>query len=371
LATGVAEMTGPAQHAGAAYFHRLEEAFVEAGEAAGGGLERDFHVGGMNLRLRFAGAELEPPLLRALRHLRPPRTGAPLATISVWDSDSTGVPVPLFPWRPGDVRRRGEIRGFNHARIRTVYHGDVMAPGFGFHALSMCDVASRSAIFWVQGRDRLPWTELAEPLRTALNWTLSGPTLHLVHAACVSTGDGGVLLAGKGGSGKTTTALACLEAGFGFSGDNYVALSTVGRPMAHSLFGNAKLRPEGLALLPGFAHDIEGLGEDGEDKLVVDVACRRPGLLKHEVPIEALVVPRIVPGARTRIRPGSPGEGLLTLAPTTMFQLPGDGRPAFRTMTEFVRRVPTYVLELGGETADAPPAIAGILQALRRGRRAG
>jgi hypothetical protein len=246
------------------------------------------------------------------------------------------------------------------------------APGFGFHALSMCDLASRSAVFWVQDRGRLPWTELAEPLRPALHWTLSRPSLHFVHAACVSTGDGGVLLGGKGGSGKTTTALACLDAGFGFLSDNYVLLSTEEMPVAHSLFGNAKPRPEGLRLVPGFAQEVELLDDDGEPRYLLDVARHRPHLLMRETPIDALLVPRVVSGGRTRIRPGSPAEGLLTLAPTTIFQLPGNPRAPLRAMTEFVKRVPTYVLELGGEPADAPPVIAEVLRRdVFRGRRAG
>jgi hypothetical protein len=357
--------------AGLAFFRSLNEAFACAADAAGGSLERVFGLGGVNLRLRVAGAELGRVFLPALRHLGAPRPDRPIAMVSAWDTDSSGVPVPPFPWSRWDVRERGEIRGFNTARIRTVYHGDLTVPDLGFHALSMCDLSSRSAIFWVQGCERLPWWEHVEPLRPALHWTLSGPSLHFVHAACVSNADGGVLIAGKGGSGKSTTALACVNAGYGFLGDNYVLLATNGgRPVAHCLFGNVKVRNPTLALLPGSANAQELRDENGEERYIIDVAREHPDLIRRETLIEALVVPRLVASGQTRIRQGSPAEGLLALAPSTIFQLPGDGRGAFHTMTELVKSVPTYVVELGGDPAEAPPVIAGLLRSLRRRRTA-
>jgi hypothetical protein len=356
----VADLSRAGQSASERYFAGFRAAFERAAGRAGGAIEHRLTVGDRSIRLLFAGAELEPVMLPPIRHLADDPALPADATICVWDSATTGVPVPPFTWRPRHVRQRGEVEGYNDDRFATIYHGDLLAPDRGFEALSMFDADESCAVFWVSSIERVHWWERAEPLRPALHWTLAGPGRHLAHAACVGDESGAILLAGRGGSGKTTTTLASVEAGLRFVADNYLLLSLDGQPTAHSLYSNVKLTQDTLRLLPGVRSAVRTFDVDDGEKLIVDMQAYRPEQLVRELPVRALVVPQVVGSGPTRLVPASPVAGLLALAPTTVYQLPRNGA-VLSAMADFARQVPSYRLELGGDVEAAPQVIAEFL----------
>src|SRR5688500_219536 len=99
---------------GPSYFQALHERFLAAGAGAGL-LERELAIGPVRVRLRFAGDELAQRMLPAFAHLVVDEVAVPDLTLNVWDSRSTGVEAPPFPWRPRDLRQRGEVAGYNDA----------------------------------------------------------------------------------------------------------------------------------------------------------------------------------------------------------------------------------------------------------------
>jgi hypothetical protein len=345
---------------GLSYFQTLHERFLTAGDESGI-LERALAIGPVRVRLRFAGEELAQRMLPAFAHLAVDDPAVPDLTLSVWDSRSTGVEVPPFPWRPRDLRQRGEVAGYNDARVRTVYHGDVLDPTLGFHALSMYDATGRNGIFWVESPERVPWPEAAEPLRPLLHWGLLDASRHLVHAGAVANRDGGVLLGGSGGSGKSTSAVACIEAGFKFVSDNYVLLTGGDRVVAHSVFCTAKVRPEGARFHPWVRELVQEVDHGTGEKYVLDLHRHMPERLALSTSIDAVLLPRLGDGGRVLARPISPTQALLALAPSTIYQLPSSRETSLGPMAELVRRVPAYVLELGGPPDQVPAVIAELL----------
>jgi hypothetical protein len=317
-------------------------------------------MGPLRVAMSFAGPRLEELFAQAFEHLEIEGDGTPDASICIWDSESTGVRVPSFTWRPRHVSPRGEVEGYNDGRFRTMYHGDVMSDDGGFNALSMHDADARQAIFWVQAADRIHWWERSEPLRLLMHWTLDGPGRYLAHAAAVGDERGAVLLAGRGGSGKTTTALACIDAGMKYAGDNYVLVTADPEPVVHSLYATAKLRPGTLELLPGLATAVRAMDVPEGEKRVVDMARHRPSQLASSMPVRALVVPHVAGGAHTRLVRASAAEAVLALAPTTVAQLPRNGG-VLGPMAALARELPTYRLELGGPVTEGPEAIRRIL----------
>ena len=342
--------TEAAEAATGAYFAAVHSAFADA-RARSTAADYTLAVGPWSVRLSFAGAALPPVVTAPLANVAPATPVEPDATICIFDSASTGAEPPPFPWRPSDVRERGEVQGHNGDRFRTTYVGD---------ALSMFDLRRRVGIFWTRSAELLSWWERSEPLRSPLHWALNGDDRCLIHAAGVADDDGVVLLAGSGGAGKTTTTLACVRDGLRFVGDNYVLASLGREPIAHALYSNAKLRPPTLELLPDLAEAVNSLDVDPDEKFVIDVNRWRPRQLATGLPVKAVVVTTVRGHGDTRLVPASPVRALLALAPTTVYQLPGNGG-ALGAMAEIVRRVPSYTLELGAGVAAGPRAIRDLL----------
>jgi hypothetical protein len=170
-----------------------------------------------------------------------------------------------------------------------------------------------------------------------------------------------VLLAGRGGSGKSTSALACIDAGFKFVSDDYVLMTGGGRPVAHSIFCTAKVRPEGIRFHPRIREMVREVNLGCEEKYVLDLNLHMPERLALSAPIDAVLLPRLSDSGRVAVRPTSPTQGLLALAPSTIYQLPSSRAVSLGPMSELVRQAPTYVLELGGPPDQVPAAIAELL----------
>jgi hypothetical protein len=346
----------------ARYFESLEAAFSGATDRAGA-IDYTLSVGRWPVRLSFAGPALEDVVIPALADTTPGAPAEPAATICCFDTASTGVDVPPFTWRPVDLRQRGEVEGYNDDRFRTLYHGDVLDEEGGFDALSMCDAQSRTGVFWVSNVDRVHWWERAEPVRASLHWALNGDGRNLVHAAAIGDENGVILLAGKGGAGKTTTTIACVLDGMRFVGDNYVLASFEPEPVVHALYRNVKLRPGTLELLPELESAVDSLDIEEGEKYIVDVGRWRPEQVVSGVPVRAVVVPEVIGSGETRVVPTSGIEALLALAPTTIYQLPHNGG-ALGAMADLARTVPTFRLELGGDVHGCPAAIRDLLRNL-------
>lgn len=353
-------MSRPAEPAGAPVRAFFKDAAAEhaATLAAVGVVERRLLFADRLIALRFAGSELADGLLGAVR-ARLADSALPLdrpvdATIGLWEERLVpGGPRPV-PWSDDDVGPRGLVRGDGAERILAVHEA-------GSLAVTLVDRESASLLHRVPDRARLPWWERAAPLRPALFFALTGPGRHLVHAGVVGDERGGILLAGAGGSGKTTVALAALAGGMSYVGDDYVLLQSGPEPVAFNLFGTAKLdaghvsRFGELARGSGMAGDVAA----GE-KAVLDVEAALPGALAQRLAIRALVVPRIR-GGHAQLRQASAGEALLALAPSTAFQMPFDEGRVLGSLAALVRAVPAFALDVGDHPAELVEALDRVL----------
>lgn len=352
-------VAAPARSAADRYFVRLRDAYRAA---AADEIALTLSIAGESIRVAFGSQVLARTLRGPLERLVAAEDGDRAATIYAWDTVSTGVGVPPFPWRPEDVLADGRVSGFDDERFRCLYRDD----GGGFHAVSMFDRHDRVGYFWFADAARIHWYERAEPLRVGIHWALADHRRFLAHASAVGDARGAVVLTGRGGSGKTTATLSSVAAGLQFVGDNYVLLALDGdrEASAHGLYSTAKLWPQTVDRLDGVAPFITHFDVADDEKLIVDVARYRPRQIVAGLPVRAVIVPEVAGSGPTRIERCTPVDALLALAPATILQLPRTER-SLTGMAELVRRVPTFRLSLGGEPMDAPAAIAGLLDELR------
>lgn len=343
-------MSRPTEAALQGFFDRA------AGEHAGamrsaGELDRHVRFGDRLLRFRIAGEALAGTLLGAFGPRVCAGSGPVHATFGLWEEREAPAPIAV-PWAGTDVGPRGLIEGPEDAGVLAVQEA-------GSEALTLWRGAGRELLYRVPAAAGLPWWERAAPLRPALFWALSGQGRHLVHAGAVGDRErGGVLLAGAGGSGKTTVALAALAGGLGYVADDYLLLHNT---TAWNLFATAKLDAGHRMRFPELGAAARISPEPVQDeKSVLDVERE---LLVESLEIKAVIVPRIS-GGQTRLRNASAGEALLALAPSTAFQMPFDRGRVVGSLAALVRQVPAFALDVGDDPGALAPAVERVLDSV-------
>ncbi len=332
---------------------QLASLFAEAADRVGT-FERRYTIAGLELSLRFAGEELLTRLAGSFSHLASSSSGAPGLTVHVWDSASSGVEAPPMP---GERVEAGEDGPFYY------YERDGVQAMSRWGTLSVLDAEAGEAWFWASAAGEIVSWDWAVPFRAILHWWLGRHGVLQVHGGAVGIPDAGVLLVGRGGSGKSTTALSCLRAGLRYAGDDFVGISTQPDPLVHSLYGSGKVESHHLQrfpdLLPALANPEPGPGE----KSIVFVEGAHPGATIRGFPLRAVLVPRVVAREpETRILPLATPAALAALAPSTVFLLYPSKPDTLARMAALVRSVPCFSLELGSDIDRIPDAIVGLLE---------
>ena len=337
-----------------AFFEAAYKTFEQAERSADSRIERSYVIGGYTVRLRFAGSALVPRITPALEHQAGTLDSGPSLTVYLWDSVSTQTQMPAPPWSTGDYVTRGEIHGFDSPHFQTAYF-----PWFG--ALSMLNTTSDLAIYWIRDAAEIPHFETGAPVRAILHWWMRDHERMVAHAAAVGTPDGGVLLVGKGGSGKSTTALSCLDSELLYVGDDYVLLGEKATPYVHSLYNTAKLNPDHTQHFPHLLPAISNRDRLDNQKALIFLKDHYPQKIASGFPVKAILIPRITGGPETWIEEASTAAGLAALIPSTLFQQPGAGRQDFERLTAYVKSLPSYYLNLGRDIPAIPSTILNFL----------
>ncbi|HEX6490686.1 MAG TPA: hypothetical protein VF002_04860 [Gaiellaceae bacterium] len=337
----------------------LAASFAAACDASGALLAEPYRIAGEPVSLRFATAALRDRLTAAFSHLRADPAGEePALTINLWDSASTGCAPPPHPAVP-EGGAQGALYHFSEPPLRGVYQP-------GFESLSVLDGEARTAWHWVGSAFELAYWDQACPIRQLLFWWLGSRGLLQVHGASVGTASGGVLVVGKGGSGKSTVALSSLGSGLLYAGDDYVAVGLEPAPRIESLYSSGKLEPDHVqTLLPHLLPLLDNADRLASEKAVLYVQEHFPEQTTAGFPLRAVLVPRVAASRpESRIVEASRAAAFAALAPSTILQLHTADAGAFQTMSRLIERVPCYGLELGSEVGAIPDTIAEFLAGL-------
>ncbi len=346
------------------FFNVALDGFYRAQRDAARREDRFYNIGGFTVKLAFAGNGLPPFVTPALAHLPAPPSDAPALTVCLWDSASTHTPLPLIPasivelihcdWTK-HLGPRKELTRYHGERIYTAYH-------IGPNILSILDTQRNIAAYWIDDAQRIPYFEHGSPLQTILNWWTALNGHQYVHAGAVGTESGCVLLAGKGGSGKSTSTLASISGDLQYLADDYCLVATCPEPFVYSLYNTAKLNGEAdLQRFPHLRELVQNPVRGDDEKAVLFLAQHFPDQIAAGLPLRGIVVPHIRPGSKTAIADASPIEALRALAPSTLFQLSGTGTTALGTMSALARSVPCYKMTLGADIETIPRLIRSLL----------
>lgn len=314
----------------------FRETFVgEAMRAARSVAPLSLRVAGVSVEIVVADPTVGAALLPALHHLvEGPAVEGPvegpeapsdvIARVIVWST-----PLPPFPWGERHLGRGGAVAGLSHGPVRATASADNTS-------VMLWDEPRRLACCWFAGPSSVSRWDRSAPLRSALHFALAAPRRQLVHGAAIGVRGRGVLLAGPGGSGKSTTTLACLAAGLQIVGDDYAAIElTDGGARAWNLYGSIKVGERGMG--PG--------GRDERRTLILGEDL--PGRPTAALDLAAVLLPRIGGGPQSQLTRASSADSLRALAPSTLLQAPHEEGQSLGILADLARAVPAYHLHLG------------------------
>ena len=291
--------------------------------------------------------------------------GVPLR-LSTTDAELAGIFFPHFRAREiaDDGRPCASVRilsGASNAAGSTDLRADednvVVSYNPEIGQLSLWDRDSQRGVWWIGDRARLPlWTHSVQ-IAEFVHWALAGAGVAMVHSASVGQHGEGLLLVGASGAGKSTAAIACVDAGWDYVGDDYCALHPDGT--TRNIYGVGRLTPSSVPSFPALASAAIAI-RTHDQKTVYDFALHRPDQLREQLRLRAVVVPALGPVALLpQLIP--PTRAALAVIPSTLGQLPAMQPESLRLISNVLRSVPVYLLTFGPERREAPAQLARLL----------
>jgi hypothetical protein len=317
-------------------------------------IRRDFPLAKLDMTVWFASPGLAELCERTLVLRDAADPSATRVEISAMDASLDGWAPPAV-WDEGTgFSSRDFDRVLGAAGLRGFYHHDV--PSWQFF-----DRAAGRGVQTLVAPMAIPPWESGSPLRLFLHWAYAAAGLRLTHAATLGVNGRGALITGASGSGKSGTTLAGLLNGLESVGDDYVLVEPGGRPVAHSVFTVFKQDPEGLRRAGIAPSAIQAFDLNWHGKIEFDPRRLANGGLADRMEICALLLPEIARARRTTLERATVHEAALSLAPSGVFQLPGDTQEGFRFLADLARRLPAYRVRLSEDPAEIAGTIGSFL----------
>jgi hypothetical protein len=311
------------------------------------------------VHLRFAGDRISQVFAPVFAHLRADPPPAADLTILLWDTASTGVAPPALPWVPDDRDRAGKVRDFCDARFTTMHD-----PETG--QLWVLDRSTATAVVWVDDMAALPVWDHIHPLRKLLHIWARDFGIDLVHAGAVGFDGVGLLVVGPGGTGKSTTVLAAMDAGLSAAGDDYVLVDGGAPPTAHALYGTMRLHQAHLDRFPALMTQRDHVFEEpwsGRTKVTTYISRHRPDRLTPALRLVGIVIPQVVADASGKVTRDTAARALLALAPSSVLQVDPTDVAMLARLGRLCRSLPCWRLPLGSDLG----CVAGSLRRLIEG----
>ncbi|MBI3160116.1 MAG: hypothetical protein HYZ26_11015 [Chloroflexi bacterium] len=328
---------------------QTEHSFIEALGGAAPSV-RQFRIAGFHIRLEFASPVLVPFLYSAFQHLAEPPTAQADLIIHIWDSQSTGAPPPPLP-----TFDRDEVWILKTSRLQAY----TVTPGRSFYLLNF---GQGRAYYWLAAPD-LWQPEISSPIIPILHWWLLEQGWAFLHAAAVGVQElGAALLVGRGGRGKSSTALACLKSHLLLLGDDYCLARQDGS--LHSLFSSAKLDDASLVRFPYLESARSPFSAPDWEKHLFFLYPAFRENLSAELSARCILLPSVTSGPDTFFRPARPAQALAALAPSTLYQLrfTREADRMLAMMRSLTDNLPCFTLHLGQDQEKIPQAIEEVLR---------
>jgi hypothetical protein len=316
--------------------------------------DRRYRIGGDNILVRYCEQKLAALLHRSLAHLECDAGERPSLTIHAISSAVPPLTLSADEWLSSAIRWKSQE--VNEHEPFTLY-----VPGNGGR-FDLMVAGEHQAVACFRDPDRIPAWDVATPFRDILHAWFRLRGGHILHGAVVADRSHAVMLAGAGGSGKSSSAMACLRhSDLHFLGDDVTLIRDDGdgRKLVHSLYNTAKLLPHDCERFAGRLSRLDDSGDsDGKPTFYTypDFGDR---LAKTRI-LQGFLLVRPHPAEQTVLSPASPGDTWRAIAPSTMSLLTVDAG-GIKWLGSLAAALPACWLNVGSRRQDIPVVIAGAL----------
>lgn len=285
---------------------------------------------------------LRDRMLPALAHLIHTDTKEEPA-LTIWYAEDKHLPKPLQapPWDGFNAQ------GFNP----TICQDDVQLFFQPWQTqLFLYSRSQQTGIYWVQKTEEVPWWECTFSFRALFHlWTQDLPA-QLVHAGAMAKDGTGVLIPGQSGSGKSTSCLNLLRAGYDYLGDDYVWVESGDQITVFSLYQTAKIEPENLdKRFSDWKPFIKNRADYRQQKAIFEVNTLFPGAGISSSVIKAILLPKVAHREKTAFEKANPSRTLMAMAPTTLHHLPHNRQASYQKLMHISSSLPGYHWHLGSD----------------------
>jgi len=284
----------------------------------------------------------------AIAHLLCEQSDQPDLIIGTWG----GAPAQFLPYSRWGAPYRNVIADSNIILNCEPEQGRLMA----------LDCSTNVGLLWMRDFNQFPWWEDARPFIDILHWWLRRKQFFFVHAAAVGTTHGAALLVGKGGAGKSTTALGCLVSGLYYSSDDFCLIGRDDVPYVYGIYNSAKL--DTLDAFPELRPSLLERTRVEGDKEILFFHPQFENQIAAKMPLSAILIPQITNQAHTRITPSTHHGAIKALVPSTIECLKGCDVNDFYGIFAVTNSLPAYTLELGSNRQQTVTVISQLLQSL-------
>jgi hypothetical protein len=169
----------------------------------------------------------------------------------------------------------------------------------------------------------------------------------LLHAAAVGIDGRGILLAARGGGGKSTLAVSAMLGGFRYVSDDYLILRQVGSELtAYPIYSTVNLNPQILNQMPSLQAAYLWDSYWQPAKKTYDIGAHHASF-ERSLSLKAAVFPKISQAKTPSIEPMKKAKVMVEMIYSTIFQM-GDyaNREHIRKMTDMVSELDYYRINL-------------------------
>jgi hypothetical protein len=315
--------------------------------------------GPATLRIETCGMVLSSIALDPLRHA----AASPIAPVDfqlvMIDGKETGIDGPALD---GLV----PVHNGRKHRIKIDSRRSALTVNEEWNTHCLIDADKRHAIVWLADAAKIPEWVICDQIRDALHWLSYERNFGLFHAAALRLGAVGCLIAGKGGSGKSTTTAAAIAHGFDTAGDDIVLVETTTVPRVHAVFDTVKLDDKSLARFSQLGPFVRNPRRGADDKAIVHLFDSSRDRIVSGFPLHVILHAHLTGVQQSRIVKSTPSDAFRALAPSSLMLLRAQGRQVAANCAMLVGRLGTYAFQIGTDIDGAVAELVGFMHQLKQ-----